>query len=189
MLADLVSGSRRLATAIPAIPAIRGGVAGSGIAKVAGIAVAKFPKPNLDPVLGPAVAGYWVTADTTPEAFAAIPVPDPAQCHTPPSEVIRIAGVDGVVIELAGAELVVSGDREALARWSDTVDAWRPRLIEYLASLPSCRTCTHISRRAFDCEGYCGGRDDLPPVYGDTHPLHHLPEDRGASCTAWRLGP
>ena len=52
----------------------------------------------------------------------------------------------------------------------------------------SCHTCAHLCRPGLS-DGHCGGRDDLPPAYTPGHPLHQLPDDRGASCTAWRLHP
>lgn len=48
----------------------------------------------------------------------------------------------------------------------------------------SCRTCRHLHRPGLS-DGHCGGRDDLPPAYTATHPLRRLPDDGGASCTAW----
>ena len=51
---------------------------------------------------------------------------------------------------------------------------------------PSCRTCAHLGRPGLS-NGHCGGRDDLPPAYGPSHPLRQCPADGGASCQAWRL--
>ncbi len=42
--------------------------------------------------------------------------------------------------------------------------------------------CRHCRRRQPTGQGYCCGRSDLPPVYGDSHPLRHLPADLGANC-------
>ncbi|GEC97639.1 hypothetical protein ZRA01_37120 [Zoogloea ramigera] len=52
----------------------------------------------------------------------------------------------------------------------------------------SCRTCAHFRRPGLS-DGYCCERDDLPPAYTPGHPLRKLPDDGGASCTAWRLHP
>ncbi len=52
----------------------------------------------------------------------------------------------------------------------------------------SCRTCAHLCHPGLS-DGHCGGRDDLPPAYTPGHPLHQLPDDGGASCSAWRLHP
>lgn len=51
-----------------------------------------------------------------------------------------------------------------------------------------CRRCASFRRPGLS-DGYCGGRDDLPPAYTPGHPLRQLPEDRGASCNLWRLHP
>lgn len=45
----------------------------------------------------------------------------------------------------------------------------------------NCQRCTHL-RRPGASYGYCSARDDLPPAYGDTHPLRICPVDGGLSC-------
>ena len=46
--------------------------------------------------------------------------------------------------------------------------------------------CRHYRRRPPDGLGYCaGGRDELPAVYGEGHPLRHLPADHGLNCSAF----
>lgn len=78
-----------------------------------------------------------------------------------------------------------------------TLQLWAAWLAEVVANerLPrvrapavrSCRTCTHASRPGLvEIPGYCGGRTDLPPVYGEGHPLRQLPADLGAECATWR---
>lgn len=47
-----------------------------------------------------------------------------------------------------------------------------------------CSTCRHRRRPGLSL-GYCGGRDDLPPAYGDHHPLRKLPEDQGVACPSY----
>lgn len=47
-----------------------------------------------------------------------------------------------------------------------------------------CSTCRHRRRPGLSL-GYCGGRDDLPPAYGDHHPLRKLPDDRGVACPSY----
>lgn len=54
-----------------------------------------------------------------------------------------------------------------------------------------CRTCSNTRRPGTLVKGeteamYCGRRIDLPPAYGEGHPLRRLPADRGASCAEWR---
>jgi hypothetical protein len=51
-----------------------------------------------------------------------------------------------------------------------------------------CLSCTHFRRPGYS-SGYCGSperRDDLPPAYGEGHPLRQLPGDQGKSCRAYR---
>lgn len=52
------------------------------------------------------------------------------------------------------------------------------------ASAPRCILCAHFTRPGLSA-GYCAGRTDLRPAYGDNHPLRHLPADHGRSCTAF----
>jgi hypothetical protein len=50
----------------------------------------------------------------------------------------------------------------------------------------SCPSCTHFRRPGYSA-GYCGSperRADLPPAYGEGHPLRQLPDDQGKSCRA-----
>ena len=49
----------------------------------------------------------------------------------------------------------------------------------------ACVDCEHFARPGLS-DGYCGGRDDLPPAYGANHPLRELPGDGGASCDQWQ---
>lgn len=39
----------------------------------------------------------------------------------------------------------------------------------------SCRGCAHLKRPGRVDAGYCAGRTDLPPAYGDGHPLRKIP--------------
>jgi hypothetical protein len=48
-----------------------------------------------------------------------------------------------------------------------------------------CRTCVHL-RKPGRSDGHCVKRADLPPAYGEGHPLRQCPEDGGASCREWR---
>lgn len=47
----------------------------------------------------------------------------------------------------------------------------------------NCLTCRCHKRPGLAEPGYCGERTDTPPAYGADHPLHHLPEDGGVSCS------
>lgn len=51
----------------------------------------------------------------------------------------------------------------------------------------SCKTCLHCSRPGgWPAPALCGGRTDLPPAFGDNHPLRIQPEDGGTDCGAYR---
>lgn len=51
----------------------------------------------------------------------------------------------------------------------------------------SCETCRHRRRPGgYPAPFLCGARDDLPPAYGDGHPLRQLPDDNGAGCDLWK---
>ncbi|MDR2164552.1 MAG: hypothetical protein LBO79_02760 [Zoogloeaceae bacterium] len=51
-----------------------------------------------------------------------------------------------------------------------------------------CKVCAHFHRPGLS-NGYChmDVRPDLPPAYGENHPLRQLPDDLGADCKAFRL--
>jgi len=48
-----------------------------------------------------------------------------------------------------------------------------------------CVSCQPLRKPGRVDVGYCAGREDLPPAYGENHPLHKLPGDKGASCKVW----
>ena len=50
-----------------------------------------------------------------------------------------------------------------------------------------CLTCAGRLRPGLAFPGYCARRPDLPGAYGPGHPLHELPADAGAACSAWAL--
>lgn len=51
----------------------------------------------------------------------------------------------------------------------------------------TCTRCTHL-RRPGRANEFCNGdRQDLPPAYGENHPLRELPQDRGANCKVFEL--
>jgi len=47
----------------------------------------------------------------------------------------------------------------------------------------TCTTCS-ISRKP-GASRYCCARPELPPAYGEGHPLRKLPDDDGADCEQW----
>ena len=50
----------------------------------------------------------------------------------------------------------------------------------------ACQDCQHFARPGLS-DGYCAERTDLPLAYGQNHPLHELPGDKGASCDKWQI--
>lgn len=51
----------------------------------------------------------------------------------------------------------------------------------------NCQWCAHL-RKPGAASGYCSVREDLPPAYGDNHPLRICPADGGASCLHVKYG-
>ena len=48
-----------------------------------------------------------------------------------------------------------------------------------------CSTCRHRKTPGLSWPGHCaGGRDDLAPAYGASHPLRRLPDDQGIGCAS-----
>lgn len=47
-----------------------------------------------------------------------------------------------------------------------------------------CASCAH-TRKPGGVTLYCCFRPDLPPAYGDGHPLRQLPDDGGGNCGRW----
>lgn len=121
-------------------------------------------------------------------AIPAIPATNRFNGPDAPGTVARIATV-------AVADAFVS---EGLA---DTLEAFEERaaIHEFDAGMPRAEAervawcavaCRHYRRRPqHDPVGYCCGRSDLSPVYGDTHPLRHLPADLGESCETFEWEP
>lgn len=61
-------------------------------------------------------------------------------------------------------------------------DVFRAEIaVDRNTSSQDCRDCIHFSLPGLS-NGYCAGRDDLPPAYGLNHPLRKLPDDDGKSC-------
>lgn len=50
----------------------------------------------------------------------------------------------------------------------------------------TCTSCTH-SRKPGGVTRYCLARTELPPAYGDGHPLRQLPDDMGAACNTYEM--
>lgn len=72
---------------------------------------------------------------------------------------------------------------EALAEHPEAIAAEPHAPIESIEPIATrcCRFCRHLKKPGI-AEGYCGERADLPPAYGEHHPLHRLPHDDGAGC-------
>jgi len=53
------------------------------------------------------------------------------------------------------------------------------------AVVTTCIDCQYFARPG-KSDGYCVRREDLPPAYGENHPLRRLPADRGMTCNQLR---
>jgi len=74
--------------------------------------------------------------------------------------------------EPARREYTVQEDSEWAAAWAEASPSH------------SCSTCAY-SRRPGGVSRYCSARPDLPPAYGERHPLRQLPDDGGDGCGQW----
>ena len=85
--------------------------------------------------------------------------------------------------------MTVAQAEEVLKRYHTNADVWQSKVvaIELAAGLLACQRCTHFRTPGFST-GYCSGRDDLPPAYGETHPLRVIPIDGGHSCDTFKSG-
>ena len=73
--------------------------------------------------------------------------------------------------------------RQALAMYPQAIAAVPLNIAEGM----SCQTCLHRLRPGgYPSPFLCCGRDDLPPAYGEGHPLRQLPEDGGSDCGQWK---
>lgn len=97
---------------------------------------------------------------------------------------LTLTAVDGrLIVDPAGR---ITDEQRALIR------AHKAELLDLLATAAGteaaavafCGTCRHI-RRPGIANRYCAGRDDLPPAYGEGHPLRQLPADQGVTCRRW----
>jgi len=109
-----------------------------------------------------------------------------------PATIIIQATADGVSLALSAAGTIKArGEAVAVNRWLPLIREHKVDIISELqaaandAAIKVCVECQHFARPG-KSEGYCGGRDDLPPAYGANHPLRRLPADGGASCDQWR---
>ncbi|MFT3804960.1 MAG: hypothetical protein QM766_27545 [Burkholderiaceae bacterium] len=80
-----------------------------------------------------------------------------------------------------GRDTVYAGPMEPMA---DVIRRFGPSV----RPARQCRICIHLHRPGLS-DGYCGRREDLPPAYGVTHRLRHLPPDLGANCGEWSAQP
>lgn len=82
------------------------------------------------------------------------------------------------------ARLIVSGNLT-----DDLRQYIRTHKDEILVALEdgNCQRCSHL-RRPGASYGYCSAREDLPPAYGDSHPLRICPPDGGQDCESVLYG-
>jgi hypothetical protein len=67
----------------------------------------------------------------------------------------------------------------------NSLASFYPDLPVHRSTPKHCPDCQYFARPG-KSDGYCGGRDDLPPAYGVNHPLRKLPDDRGNSCDMFK---
>lgn len=114
----------------------------------------------------------------SPGAIAAEPLPEVAPAPVP-------ADLTALFDACVQAGLYGEEDRAALPAMLALDPDGARGLIEAMHSrIGRCRRCRHY-RQPGQSEGYCTGRDDLPPVYGF---MHELPGDGGARCDAFDAG-
>lgn len=93
---------------------------------------------------------------------------------------------DGFVGSIPAANENITGVTEADALdWPDSFDT--PSLAALLCmegGANSCASCMHL-RKPGGVSRYCSARSDLPPAYGEGHPLRLLPDDDGEGCGQW----
>jgi hypothetical protein len=172
----------------------RNAVEPASVAAVAGIAVAGIAVASLGPkatrwalhfaeaevgvlVCDPPIALADVL-EKYPTALAAEPLPAPVPEELPRAVAVMVA--ECVAVELYG------DDEVPLIRAMHAADPQGTRaLVRAMHSrIGGCYRCKHFSRPGLS-SGYCGGRDDLEPVYGPRHPLREVPADEGANCSEW----
>lgn len=199
-LADLIRGKSKhdsagfatvtLATTATDSPTIRPSVANVATVTVAipekhdaaGVAASvwlmHFPDRNPAAVtFAPAVDHAGALA-AYPAAIAAEPVSEPPAVPIP-------AELAAMFDACERAGLYNEADRAALPAMLALDDQATRGLIEATHSrIGDCPRCRHF-RRPGQSEGYCTGRDDLPPVYGL---MRELPDDGGARCGTFDRG-
>lgn len=127
-----------------------------------------------------------------PEAVAAEPIPERLQRKATKAEAEEITALvqtiyasdtDDDRAEALGAALA-DPDGALVCYRTIAKDRGIAIAAPVVGTLKACQCCEHFTRPG-KSEGYCGGRDDLPPAYGVNHPLRRLPADGGASCNQW----
>lgn len=109
-----------------------------------------------------------------------------------PATIIIQATADGVSLALSATGTIkAAGEAVMVNRWLPLIREHKVDIISEMlaaandAAVTACVECQHFARPG-KSDGYCGGRDDLPPAYGANHPLRKLPADGGASCNQWK---
>lgn len=128
-----------------------------------------------------------------PDAVAAEPIPDRPQRKPSKPETDEITALVQAVFaddtddDRAEALAAALADPDGALLCYRTIASDRGIAIvaPVVGTVKACRCCEHYTRPG-KSEGYCGGRDDLPPAYGENHPLRRLPADHGASCNQWK---
>lgn len=106
-----------------------------------------------------------------------------------PGEILSGCLRDGIELRLTNDGMIrYSGDEYSLKYWLPILAAHKTELVNELSFDPfvpeieiikRCQDCIHLAQFG---DGYCAQRHDLPPAYGEGHPLRRLPADNGESC-------
>lgn len=128
-----------------------------------------------------------------PDAVAAEPIPERPQRTATKTEaheitaLIRAVFPDDNDVDRSEALAAALADPDGALLCYRTIakDQGITIAAPVVGTAKACSDCQHFARPG-KSDGYCGGRDDLPPAYGENHPLRRLPADRGASCDQWQ---
>lgn len=102
------------------------------------------------------------------------------QHFLPPGVFARLAAL------VQARRLTYAQAEEVQERYWTNPDVWETKLLtaERSAGLLACHRCAAYRTPGLTgpYDGYCAGREDLPPAYGPDHPLRLLPKDGGHGC-------
>lgn len=89
----------------------------------------------------------------------------------------------GLIVKLDDGRLIVTPADRLTDETRQLIRDNKPGIVAALAVVATCPTCKHSRKPG--ASRYCCARPELPPAYGDGHPLRQLPDDGGADCGQW----